>query len=286
MKPLPKPTDANGLPLVPGDVYDLCLTKMTDTGLHNRLVAIRAQIVQGAVDYDARAATCDLHQFAASTSVGSITKKEMVKIYNQRFAAAAGPGRAVYYRIRKSSPNDRCPLCEIGTANTLDHYLPKAKYPLFALTPHNLYPACTWCQGARSSKAITSKETQAFHPYFDNFDDAIWLTAEVQQSAPAVFKFGVSKPASWNDLKFERAKWHFKDFNLQELLATNSANQLTGIRNRLQNLLNDCGIAGVRAHLLEEESSWRDSNMNSWEAAFYAASASSNWFCNGGFAAV
>ena len=94
-----------------------------------------------------------------------------------------------------------------------------------------------WCQRARTSKPIVSKETLGFHPYFDDFDDAMWLVAEVEQSTPAVFKFRVLQPTIWSDLKFERAKWHFKDFDLQELLATNSANQLTGIRSRLNNLL-------------------------------------------------
>ena len=36
-----------------------------------------------------------------------------------------------------------CPACgELGRPNTLDHYLPKGKYPHFCITPHNLFPMC------------------------------------------------------------------------------------------------------------------------------------------------
>ena len=46
-----------------------------------------------------------------------------------------------------------CPACgEPGRPNTLDHYLPKGKYPHFCITPHNLFPMCDACQGLKLDK--------------------------------------------------------------------------------------------------------------------------------------
>ena len=46
-----------------------------------------------------------------------------------------------------------CPACgEAGAPNTLDHYLPKGKYPHFCVTPHNLFPMCDACQRRKGDR--------------------------------------------------------------------------------------------------------------------------------------
>ena len=64
-----------------------------------------------------------------------------------------------------------CPACgEDGTPNTLDHYLPKNKYPEFAVTSRNLFPMCDICQGKKGSKTVNAADKRLFvHPYFDDF---------------------------------------------------------------------------------------------------------------------
>jgi len=64
-----------------------------------------------------------------------------------------------------------CPACgEDGTPNTLDHYLPKNKYPEFSVTSRNLFPMCDVCQGKKGSKTVNGADQRLFvHPYFDDF---------------------------------------------------------------------------------------------------------------------
>ena len=64
-----------------------------------------------------------------------------------------------------------CPACgEAGAPNTLDHYLPKGKYPHFCVTPHNLFPMCDACQGEKGEKTGDTAAPRFFlHPYFDVF---------------------------------------------------------------------------------------------------------------------
>ncbi len=64
-----------------------------------------------------------------------------------------------------------CPACgEPGSPNTLDHYLPKAGYPHFCITPANLFPMCDACQKAKGEKTGNAQSPRFFiHPYFDVF---------------------------------------------------------------------------------------------------------------------
>lgn len=69
-----------------------------------------------------------------------------------------------------------CPSCgEEGSPSTIDHYLPKEKYPHFSVTPANLTPMCDACQTSKGVKTLDDEDRRIFlHPYFDEF-----LTAQV-----------------------------------------------------------------------------------------------------------
>lgn len=48
----------------------------------------------------------------------------------------------------------KCPICGIGQASTLDHYLAKTIYPTYAVTPYNLVPVCKDCNFAKSDSIM------------------------------------------------------------------------------------------------------------------------------------
>lgn len=50
--------------------------------------------------------------------------------------------------------NDKCPLCECDSVSTMDHYLPKEKYPLFVVHPRNLIPCCNSCNQHKSDRDV------------------------------------------------------------------------------------------------------------------------------------
>jgi hypothetical protein len=195
------------------------------------------------------------------------------------------PGRPIYEKIFNAPMHLRCPLCNVGTVKTLDHHLPKAKYPSLAVTPNNLVPSCTWCQGEKKTDSPATVGEQTIHPYYDDFESEVWLHAEVVQSAPAAFRYFVKPPVAWVGIIEQRLNFHLVTFNLLFLYSTNAGSELSGIRARLDRLLKAGGSQAVRGHLMEEAESREDEFKNSWKAAMYRAAASSDWFCNGGFAA-
>ncbi|HWX51538.1 MAG TPA: hypothetical protein VNZ61_26125 [Roseomonas sp.] len=66
---------------------------------------------------------------------------------------------------------DLCPACgEPGAPNTLDHYLPKSKFPHLSIIPANLFPMCDACQAKKLEKTGDAHHPRFFiHPYFDVF---------------------------------------------------------------------------------------------------------------------
>ena len=71
-------------------------------------------------------------------------------------------------------------MCGGTSVTTLEHVLPKADYPEFAVLSFNLVPCCDGCQRRRSNKG----KNQAFiHPYFDR-SLLTALSLEIQFTPP------------------------------------------------------------------------------------------------------
>lgn len=288
MRPLAKPTDENGNEYAAGGVFRLCISRVRNLDLRNRLRAIEANVATAENEYDTAAAAATLHNYPRSNNVaGTVTCVEMIKTYTGRMVAKSQPGRPVYDRLLSAPAGGRCPLCGLGHVSTLDHHLPKAHYPVLAVSPTNLVPSCTWCQDAKVESYPHSEEEQTLHPYFDDVDQERWLTATVRNTTPAAFEFFVAPPPNWNGNSLAaRVRNHLKTFSLPKLFTANAADELTGIRHFLSDLHAKGGTNAVRGHLEAEAVSWEAAYTNSWQGAMYRAASASDWFCKGGFAGV
>jgi hypothetical protein len=280
------PTDENAQPFDAGVVFETCVSMVKNQALKAKLQGVRPDVETAAADYDAKAATSQLFKSPSHNAVGGVSCAEMVQVYTGRMVPKNSTGRPTYNRIMALPVNQRCPLCGIGTVNTLDHYLPKTHFPVFSVTPNNLIPACTWCQGEKLEYFATTKGEQLLHPYFDNFDGEEWLVAQVVEDSPAAFRFYSLPPLHWSAANKARVATHLKELNLPVLFSSNAGSRLSEIRSRLVSLLQKGGEVAVRAHLLEELASIEADHKNSWATAMYRAATKSDWFCQGGFDAA
>ncbi|AZP22819.1 hypothetical protein EJC51_46375 [Streptomyces aquilus] len=201
-------------------------------------------------------------------------------VYTQRLAGERGPGRPIYDELRASAR--RCPLCGIGMVTTLDHHLPKTKYQYLAVTPTNLLPACADCNKKKSNTAPVTTDEQTLHPYFDNIDQDIWLTATVTEQVPCTVQFAVTAPAHWPHALTRRVEGHFRAFGLGELYALQAGDQLVGFHHLFTELAQR-GAETLRTHLTESADSQAAERRNHWQTAMYRALSLSTWFCSGGF---
>lgn len=284
MTKLEIPKDEDDAPLVAGDVFATCISVVRDRDLKARLTRAKTIVERKSEIYDEKATDSRLYQLRPHAAVGEVTDVEMIKVYTGRMVPKGRPGRPYYDRIFSKPVHGRCPFCGIGTVNTLDHYLPKTHFPVFSVTPNNLVPACSWCQGEKGEYFPRTKADQIIHPYFDDFGNETWLSANVVQGFPAAFRYFVSAPEAWDETDGERLKTHLRELNLYTLFSSNAGSRLSEIRGRLNKLHQLGGATAVRSHLEEECESIEEAQKNSWQAAMYRAAYGSDWFCDGGFA--
>jgi 5-methylcytosine-specific restriction endonuclease McrA len=158
-------------------------------------------VVNAANDYKQKAEAKQLYSISPNHCerneiiLGSVTKEELINVYDSRMVRVSKNAREIYESLLKS-PFGKCPFCGFGHAYTLDHYLPKAKYPQFSVLPFNLVPSCSDCNlNCKRMTIATTAEEQILHPYFDhqNFIDDQWLHAKVIEKTSTSIRFWLNR---------------------------------------------------------------------------------------------
>ena len=272
----------------PAEVYDACASGIDDPVLAGRFSAARADVIASFQEYDLRASIHQLFTFMASAwgnetqlVLAGMAKKEFVELYSEQMVGEGKPGRRYYDKLMMLAPLGKCPFCGFGQASTLDHFLSKARYPVFSVLCANLVPACTDCNKGKQASVIT-QDAQMLHPYFEGaiVEPDLWLFAEVVESAPATVRYFVQPPDPWPGDLTQRVVNYFSDLDLARRFAVEAAAELAG----LAEMLDELGTQYLRReHLLLVARIERKSRKNSWKAALYEALAASDWFQNGGY---
>lgn len=272
-------------------VYSACTSSISDVMLRARLNLVINSIAIAAQDYEQRAVAKQLYTIPPNNNrnddivVGIVTKRDLKDIYSVHMVGRAKPARVIYDQLLSIAPLGRCPFCGFGHASTLDHYLPKTKYPLVTVLPINLIPACKDCNTGKSATVAVAEGDQCLHPYFDHqhFITEQWLYAEVEQTTPANIQFYVVPPSHWDDASKKRVQSHFNNFKLAARYSVEASNQLACLRDTLVTYHEMLGVEGVKQHLAIEAGSNSRLHINSWQTAMFQALAASDWYCNGGF---
>lgn len=264
--------------------FNVCITRVRNPGLAARLTAATDSVVSASVEFDRAARRGALHQIAANAIVApDITVEEMEKVYTQRMAKMGAPGRDIYDEIFSASPHGRCPLCMQRSVTTLDHHLPKARFPALAVAPLNLIPACSDCNKAKLAAVPTRAEEVGLHPYYDDLGNDVWLQARVMERHPTAVRFSVVAPAAWNAVLSARVSHHFRALGLAGLFGSEAAEELVNIRHQLTMLHAADSAGSVRRELRRRADSCAAARPNGWRTATYRAWHDSDWFCEGGF---
>lgn len=266
--------------------FTTCISRVRSVELKARLEAATETIVAASDAFDQAAARHALHDIVRTAGVGpAVTGEEMEKVYTHRMAKKGAPGRDIYDELFSSAPQGICPLCVQRSVATLDHHLPKARYPALAVAPLNLVPCCTDCNKAKLVDVPRAATDVALHPYYDDLGDHPWLSAEVVELSPSAVLFSVDPPEAWSDTLATRVKAHFSTMGLAVLYASQAAGELINVRGQFAGILDAVGVDGLRNEIETRAASCERGQPNGWRAATYRAWAESEWFCAGGFEA-
>jgi HNH endonuclease. len=215
-----------------------------------------------------------------------VTGEQLQKVYTNKFARKGKPGRGFYDKLIALPAQGVCPLCGQRVVSTLDHYLPKAHYPLLSVVPNNLVAACSECNKAKLDSVPICAEDQTLHPYYDDVEQEQWLFSEVVIGTPVSVRFFVNPPDAWDDVIKSRIRKHFSDLRLGALYASHSGSELAVQRVMLAKVAERGGYAKVREQLQDLYESYSSIHVNSWQTAMYQAVVSNKWYCEGGFNSI
>lgn len=275
MKKLPKPNDDAK------EVFLECISNTRNKILKKNLELCADEIASIVIDYDEKKIIDRIHTIPSTDSVaGIVTNEVMNKLYNNKMVNKKGPGRKYYDKLIISPQNGICPICGHREVSTLDHYLPKMKYPSLAIALINLIPTCKECNFIKGDYDFENEEDATIHPYYDEIDDVIWLNTELKENDEIVFVFKVKRPTEWGDLLYERVKNHFQIYRLNQVYSVQAAVEFEGIKRLLINMYNRSGGETVKRFLKEYIESYEFVNLNSWKCSMYRALHENEWFYN------
>ncbi|BCA30798.1 hypothetical protein GO594_30115 [Pseudomonas otitidis] len=286
MRALPKPLENFS------DVFDLCVAGVGDATLQQRYNEILADLTLDANAYDAHGVHASWwtipqnNQRKNDVVVGRVQKGELKALYSNYLAAQGKPARGIYDKLMGAAPGEKCPYCGIGRVATLDHYLPKSKFPRLSILVTNLVPSCRDCNlGGKGVAVATSEGDQPIHPYFDadTFNSVQWLFCEIHETRPATVSFYAGAPKSWSSSAIARVNSHLRAFDLNARFSVEAAEELSNIRQTFICYFNNASANERSQQLKRMELIESRLHMNSWKRALYQALANSGWFCDEGF---
>lgn len=162
-----------------------------------------------------------------------------------------------------------CPACgEDGTPNTLDHYLPKNKYPEFAVTSRNLFPMCDICQGKKGSKTVNTANQRLFiHPYFDDFAAHSVVRLTIGRPFESPNAFSIKPQISLTAQQSALIARHLEELGISSRYEKFFKTEYT----RLKRLVSRARAKrqDVRERISEFHDYALDKSTNSWAAVFY-----------------
>ncbi|MCG1980407.1 hypothetical protein K4U80_03620 [Staphylococcus epidermidis] len=200
--------------------------------------------------YDEYAVGNKLHKF--DMTMDRETENIVEKLYKNKLVNPRERARLYYDKIINYQKNKKtkkpikfnddhkaCPICHTSEVNNLDHYLPKAKYPLLSLNPINLVPICNKCNKNKIDYISHSECDNLIHLYFDDLEDLNWLSMEITNINSLTFNYYVDELAFDNPILYKRTKKTFEIFGIgktYEVLATEEiSDQIENITHFAQN---------------------------------------------------
>jgi len=264
------------------EVFLECISIVRDRMLKQDLTDCTDIIEVAESDFNTKFPLLLIHEIPRGLIVrGRIDVEEMKKVYNDRMVKETVPGYKYYSALRLSAPHGKCPFCGVRGVDTLDHYLPKTLYPIYAITPINLVPSCTPCNKGKRVVFPTNDINQTLHPYYDNVEVATCIKARLLDGSNESFEYYIDCPAEWAQILKDRVHNHFDSYNLNELYSSHAGEELRGIKKQLRKLYN-IDPAVLLDYLNDCYDSRLDLGRNSWQAAMYRALLENDLFTTGG----
>ena len=104
----------------------------------------------------------------APLGLGVAVADDFEEAYTNAASAMSAQRAEINAQFAEKTGGMECPYCLVSQSATLDHALPKAVFPEFAVLSKNLVPCCDECQRGKGSRWKTATGGRRHpHPYYD-----------------------------------------------------------------------------------------------------------------------
>ena len=167
---------------------------------------------------------------------------------------------------------EKCPFCGIGTVSTLDHYLPKSKYPALAITPKNMIPACRDCNWERKGHfLLRTQRRNRYIRWFWRCWTGYLAVREIWSCGQRVSSYLFCAETCSVERLAVQAGWESYGFiYLYTSYAVHAAEEITGRSGIWHVFLDRCGEDFLAASFHDEAVSREQLFLNSWQSALTA----------------
>jgi hypothetical protein len=183
---------------------------------------------------------------------------------------------------------DLCPVCGIGPAVELDHFLPRSVFKPLAIFTHNLVPMCHSCNHAKLAGFATGDDRASLHPYYDLLPDVDFLHAHVEiENGGLSIEFSIDLNAALPEGFAGRLDAQMQTLDLNSRYQREVNSYISGHAIALNLCASANGPDGVRDFLqLQARYEVERFYRNHWRPVILGALALHPAFVNGGFATV
>ncbi|WP_348620291.1 HNH endonuclease [Paenibacillus polymyxa] len=149
-------------------------------------------------------------------------------IHGKIFNDTIGESNAIREFREELTLESTCPYCDFHEMEfdiaSVDHFIPKSRYPLLAIYPKNLVVACSACNDRIKQEKLY---LPIMHPYFDNLDEYFYFSYKNN-----VIKYELVDHISIKDR--EKVKNFFELFNLEARYNKHCKKKLKKLKEEIQ----------------------------------------------------
>lgn len=205
-----------------------------------------------------------------------LTEKQMLFLYSK---LRDSPHARKYYDYLLGM-SSICPSCGVQISHSLDHYLAKTHYPMYAIEPYNLLPCCSDCNSIKGElEQVKGKQT--LHPYFDKHSNERTLKARVNQETLGI-EFYLEHPPDLTASEFSKLEFHFDKLQLNKMYSVLASKEIHSQLFEVRKLFNQGEKEAVKRNFEDIYTTNCEAEVNSWKTALYDALKEDDWFCSEG----
>jgi hypothetical protein len=203
--------------------YEEIISRKKDISLVGRLKSIETLIKKSYLDHESNFLTNSLVNLV-NLNLTQSNKDDLLKLYSSQ--------NTNIKKLKNKLTTDKngrksslCQNCTLSEVHSLDHFLPKVKFPEYSVNPKNLFPSCSRCNSFKSNKS----PGLFLNLYLDTLPPKQYLFVDISKykDGSLEFDFQLKNTNNIDLVLFKKIESHFNELHLSKRFREICNNEVT-----------------------------------------------------------